>query len=976
MAEKSFGVKEINLIGASGTPTIESPNNLNLNAVNVAISTNVSIGGTLSVTGNVSVGGTLTYEDVTNIDAIGIVTARSGIKVLAGGANVVGVVTATSFDGDLAASNLTGALPAISGANLTNLPSQDPTNADIQGMWTVSSTGSSYYNFTGPGVTSSDNNPTLYLVRGQRYRFVNSTGSSHPFAFRVSSGGSAYTDGISGSQSGTQDFNVQFDAPAALVYQCTIHSGMVGIIYIVGNSLNGGGNDRVLTSTGGQGIVGESNLSFDGSTLDIYAGSSEEKIKLYGTNPYIRFVEGSTNKAYVQWNSDGYLDLHNQETGEAIKIASGSNGLLFRHGGTDKTVWHSGNDGSGSTLDADLLDGQEGSYYTNAANLSGTLPAISGANLTNLPSPDPTNADIQGMWTISNTSSSYYNFTGPGVESSQNNPTLYLVRGQRYRFVNTASSHPFEFRVSSGGSAYTDGISGSQTGTQDFNVQFDAPAVLVYQCIYHSSMVGIIYITGNSLVGGGNNRVLTSTGGQGIVGESNLIFDGSTLTVSGRKVLSDGSTRGIVNAADYGLDSSKTDGTNVSAINDAITALGTDGGTILFPGGMFYLNATISLGNSNNSIRFVGLGQQNYGGGSDSGGTVLRRDQNNEFFNITNSRAIHFIGITFKGGAANGNGGNAGVSGGTGAITVSANAGCQGHLYENLVFHGIKNCITLNGLSDSIIRGCRFRNPPIDEGTGQFIKIDENSGERADQIRIADCVGDGYKGTGTGADELNNQVDGIYISGNANTIFVTNCSFIRLNRSYYTDGSWTGEFLYFQNAEAERASGAAGFFFNSGGNNDDGNFITLDNCFSSTNENNGIELSTSLDASVNITNCNVRGNKDHGILVDSDGGNTSIVNPICCGNNSNNSGGHHGIVIGANVSDVYIAGGRIGGNVSMTGNGNQVYGISIDGASHDNIRIIGTNCTGNATGGINASLSGSGNKIQFNSGSTLSVNQN
>ena len=29
MAEKGFGVKQINLIGPSGTPTIESPNNLN-----------------------------------------------------------------------------------------------------------------------------------------------------------------------------------------------------------------------------------------------------------------------------------------------------------------------------------------------------------------------------------------------------------------------------------------------------------------------------------------------------------------------------------------------------------------------------------------------------------------------------------------------------------------------------------------------------------------------------------------------------------------------------------------------------------------------------------------------------------------------------------------------------------------------------------------------------------------------------------
>ena len=81
MAEKGFGVKEVNLIGASGTPTIESPNNLNLNAVNVAISTNVSIGGTLTVSGNVSVGGTLTYEDVTNIDSVGLITARSGIHI-------------------------------------------------------------------------------------------------------------------------------------------------------------------------------------------------------------------------------------------------------------------------------------------------------------------------------------------------------------------------------------------------------------------------------------------------------------------------------------------------------------------------------------------------------------------------------------------------------------------------------------------------------------------------------------------------------------------------------------------------------------------------------------------------------------------------------------------------------------------------------------------------------------------------------
>ena len=77
--------------------------------------------------GNVSVGGVLTYEDVTNIDSVGVITARSGIEfgasgvggtitasgqaefigiVTALGVNVSGVVTATSFSGD--GSALTG----------------------------------------------------------------------------------------------------------------------------------------------------------------------------------------------------------------------------------------------------------------------------------------------------------------------------------------------------------------------------------------------------------------------------------------------------------------------------------------------------------------------------------------------------------------------------------------------------------------------------------------------------------------------------------------------------------------------------------------------------------------------------------------------------------------------------------------------------------------------------------------------------
>tara|TARA_B100000073_G_scaffold152506_1_gene125841 strand:- start:4818 stop:5120 length:303 start_codon:yes stop_codon:yes gene_type:complete len=58
----------------------------------------VNVTGVSTFSGNVTIGGTLTYEDVTNIDSVGLITARSGINVTSGGANIVGVVTATTIE--------------------------------------------------------------------------------------------------------------------------------------------------------------------------------------------------------------------------------------------------------------------------------------------------------------------------------------------------------------------------------------------------------------------------------------------------------------------------------------------------------------------------------------------------------------------------------------------------------------------------------------------------------------------------------------------------------------------------------------------------------------------------------------------------------------------------------------------------------------------------------------------------------------
>ena len=194
MADKSFGVKELNLLNASGTPTVTSPNNLNLNANTVAISTSCTIGNNLTITST-------TNSANLNVTGIGTLT-----RAFATDLSVSGVTTITV-----------------------------PANANPHSSWDVVNNSASAYRFTGPGQDGAEDNPNIYLVRGQRYVFkMNASG--HPFQIRVANGGAAYSDGVTnnGSQTGNVVFNVQHDAPAQLYYQCTSHGSMVGNIYIVG----------------------------------------------------------------------------------------------------------------------------------------------------------------------------------------------------------------------------------------------------------------------------------------------------------------------------------------------------------------------------------------------------------------------------------------------------------------------------------------------------------------------------------------------------------------------------------------------------------------------------------------------------------------------------------------------------------------------------------------------------------------------
>ena len=96
-----------NLTG--GASSITGSPHVTIGNVNAASATNTGAltGTTANLSGNVTVGGVLTYEDVKNVDSIGIITARTGVFVgdfLDVGSNIKlgnsGVITATTFKGD------------------------------------------------------------------------------------------------------------------------------------------------------------------------------------------------------------------------------------------------------------------------------------------------------------------------------------------------------------------------------------------------------------------------------------------------------------------------------------------------------------------------------------------------------------------------------------------------------------------------------------------------------------------------------------------------------------------------------------------------------------------------------------------------------------------------------------------------------------------------------------------------------------
>ena len=159
-------------------------------------------GTTGTFSGNLGVGGILTYEDVTNIDSIGVITARDGIRC-------TGIVTATSFVGD--GSALTGisvgiTTEAITPSGITThlLLTKDDHKVLATGVVTIDVTGgtegdSHTVRIENVGVSTVGFSTAFKFPSGGTPILPNASGSLSILSFTVHKTGAAGTTLLAGA---------------------------------------------------------------------------------------------------------------------------------------------------------------------------------------------------------------------------------------------------------------------------------------------------------------------------------------------------------------------------------------------------------------------------------------------------------------------------------------------------------------------------------------------------------------------------------------------------------------------------------------------------------------------------------------------------------------------------------------------------------------------------------------------------------
>mgnify|MGYP003133207145 CR=1 FL=1 len=344
---------------------------------------------------DVSIGGTLTYEDVTNIDSVGLITARNGIKIGAAGiggtiaangnTTLAGVVTATSFSG--------------SGANLTGVTATDVgtlSTLNVTGFSTVktlnqfdylAAKGAAAGGATGIAATVSigvtvapksaanryylqgsangyylegEEAPFYNLTPGRTYRFNqnDSTNDNHPiilyfeadkateytsnvvyYADGVKSTAAAYNSAFNAASVRYTEIEISDTTPNVLHYQCYNHGLMgnaaqfnSGVLVQTGIATAQGGLEVGAAGVGGT-ISSGGNVIFAGITTVGTALSLADNVRAkFGNAGDLEVYHNGTN-SFID-NNQGDLYVQTTGSGDDVFVQS-ADALYLQSGGAN-----------------------------------------------------------------------------------------------------------------------------------------------------------------------------------------------------------------------------------------------------------------------------------------------------------------------------------------------------------------------------------------------------------------------------------------------------------------------------------------------------------------------------------------------------------------------------------------------------------------------------------------------------------------
>jgi len=472
----------IGTIVAGSTLTInnDAPNWLNI-ASDSGTATANTVGDTLTITGGTGittavVGDTLTINSSTSANTFNTISVNG--------------------QGDVVADSTTDTLTLVAGSNITL--TTDPTTDEITINASAGSGGSgtvtsglagriAYYSATGTTLVNTSsglswNNGTNTLS----VQNINITGT----AGSITSTGTitaAIIDApsVQSSGAGTPTFSsgndLLFDVAGEINLQDTKITRLTDPTNAQDAATKKYVDENTLTSFG---------IGADDSTIrNVSAG---ESIKIIGgTNVTTTSdVEGnitinaSGNPAFGTIQVAGQNNVVADTTGDALTLVAGTNVTMTTDSGTDTITI---NASSGASNLNQLSD------VSISSPEEGQMLVYNGTNWVQTNSPT-----YRYVFTAINASD--YQVGGPGLSGTPNDPDLYFRKGNTYYLDNsgTGGAHPLLIKTTPGtgtGNQYTTGVSGSANGVVIFEVPFNAPSTLYYQCQFHTNMVGTINIT-------------------------------------------------------------------------------------------------------------------------------------------------------------------------------------------------------------------------------------------------------------------------------------------------------------------------------------------------------------------------------------------------------------------------------------------------------------------------------------------------